>query len=222
MQKIQKKSKRILPRQNDRLKKILSKLEQMYPDANCALVHETPLQLLMSTILSAQCTDERVNQVTPMLFKKYPNVESLASAEREDLENVIKSTGFFRNKAKSIQGAAKSILEKFSGKVPQTMEGLISLPGVGRKTANVVLGNVFGKNEGVVVDTHVSRLSQRLGFTKRKDPVRIEQDLMKIVPMDKWTIFSHWLISHGRKVCKAVRPRCAECELKLLCPSRLA
>lgn len=193
----------------------------MYPDASCALAHETPLQLLISTILSAQCTDERVNQVTPALFKNYPTAEKLAKADLRDLEALIKSTGFFRNKAKSIKGACEKIVELHAHQVPESMEDLVALPGVGRKTANVVLGNAFGKNEGVVVDTHVARLSQRLGFTKHKDPIKIEQDLMEVVPRTHWTIWSHWLISHGRKTCKAIKPRCGSCDIAQYCPSRM-
>lgn len=193
----------------------------MYPDAHCALTYETPLQLLMATILSAQCTDERVNQVTPHLFKAYPDVYALAQAKVADIEVIVKSTGFFRNKAKSIKGASEKIVEDFGGEVPRTLEALITLPGVGRKTANVVLGNAYGINVGVVVDTHVSRLSQRLGLTLHKDPVKIEQDLMTLVPRKNWTLWSHWMIWHGRKVCKAIRPRCGECQLANLCPSRV-
>ena len=206
---------------NPETKKILRTLAREYPGAECALVHENPLQLLMSTILSAQCTDERVNQVTPGLFRRYPTARALMSAERKELESIIRSTGFYRNKAKSIQGAARAIVEKHGGKIPRTMEELVALPGVGRKTANVVLGNAFGQNFGVVVDTHVGRLSRRLGFTKEKDPVKIERDLMALVPKKDWTIFSHWLISHGRKVCKAIRPRCEACVLLPHCPSRI-
>lgn len=200
-------------------KKILKKLKELYPDANCALEHENAFQLLCSTILSAQCTDARVNMVTPKLFKTYPSPLMMAKAPLERLEDLIRSTGFYKNKAKSLQQTSASIVEKFDGKVPDTMEDLTSLRGVGRKTANVVLGNAFGKNEGVVVDTHVGRLSRRLGLTKHEDPVKVEQDLMKIVPKADWTVISHEMISHGRALCKAQRPKCEICPLADLCPS---
>ncbi|MCB0308950.1 MAG: endonuclease III [Bdellovibrionales bacterium] len=207
-----------ISRDSERRAKVISKLESLYPDAHCALTHKNPLQLLISTILSAQCTDARVNKVTPPLFKKYPSAKLLAKAKIKDLEDMVRSTGFYHNKAKSIKGTCERIVDEFKGHVPETMEELTSLPGVGRKTANVVLGNAFGKNEGIVVDTHVGRLSRRLGFTKHKDPVKIERDLMKIVPKNKWTLWSHWLISHGRRVCSSLRPKCELCELQNLCP----
>ena len=194
-------------------------LAKLYPDAHCALHHEGPLQLLIATILSAQCTDVRVNMVTRELFKKYKTAADYAAADPAVFEQEIRSTGFFRNKTKSVLGMANALLEKHGGVVPQTMDDLTPLPGVGRKTANVVLGNAFGKNEGVVVDTHVGRISQLLGLTKQTDAVKIEQDLMTIVPREEWTLFSHLLIHHGRAVCVARRPRCAECLLADLCPS---
>lgn len=200
-------------------KKILKKLKELYPDANCALDHENAFQLLCSTILSAQCTDARVNMVTPKLFKMYPTPERMANAPIEKIEDLIRSTGFYKNKAKSLQQTSRNIVEKFGGRVPDTMEELTSLRGVGRKTANVVLGNAFGKNEGVVVDTHVGRLSRRLGLTKHEDPVKVEQDLIKIVPKIDWTVISHELISHGRAICKSQRPKCEICPLADLCPS---
>src|SRR6266700_3460866 len=202
-----------------RLKKIIARLEQAYPDATCALDHRNPLQLLVATILSAQSTDKRVNMVTPALFTKYRTARDYADAPQADLENTIKSTGFYRNKTKSIRGAMRAIVEKHGGKVPDTMEELCALPGVGRKTANVVLGNAFHKNDGIVVDTHVMRLSQRLGLTKHKDPEKIEQDLMKLVPQKYWAVWSHWLIWHGRRRCFARKPECANCEVFKLCPS---
>lgn len=197
--------------------KILKKLHQLYPDVDCALQHENAFELLTATILSAQCTDERVNLVTPKLFKAYPTPEKMAKAPIEKLEALIRSTGFFRSKAKSLKEMSSSLVEKFGSKVPQTMEELISLRGVGRKTANVVLGNAFGINHGVVVDTHVGRLSRRLGFTKHKDPVKIEQDLMKVVPKKDWTLISHQLITHGRKYCKSQNPKYEICPLGELC-----
>src|SRR5881394_3256759 len=192
---------------------------KVYPDAHCELDFRNPLQLLIATILSAQCTDERVNMVTPALFKKYRSAKDYASAPAGELENAIRSTGFFNSKSKSIRGATRAIAKKFGGKVPNTMENLRELPGVGRKTANVVLGNAFGINEGIVVDTHVIRLSQRLGLTKQKEPEKIEQDLMKLVPQKYWTVWSHWLIWHGRRRCFARKPDCANCEVFRLCPS---
>ena len=191
----------------------------MYPDAECELTHHDPFQLLISTILSAQCTDKRVNMVTPALFKRFKTPRSFANAERSELEGLIRSTGFFRSKAKSIQEASRDIAEKHKGKLPETMEELTQLRGVGRKTANVVLGTAFGKNEGVVVDTHVKRISYRLGLTKQKDPVKVEKDLVEILPRKEWTLFSHRLIWHGRKLCKAARPQCPACDLAPLCPS---
>lgn len=203
-----------------RIKAILAKLDEAYPAATCALKHENPFQLLVSTILSAQCTDERVNQVTATLFPKYPDPEAFAYANAAELQTEIRPTGFFRNKTKSIMGASKKIIEDFDGKVPQTMEEILSLPGVARKTANVVLGTAFGIASGVVVDTHVQRLSQRLDLTKNTDPKKIEQDLIKEIPNEKWILFSHQLIWHGRKICQARKPRCLECNLENLCYSR--
>jgi endonuclease-3 len=192
---------------------------QVYPGARCELDFKNPLELLVATILSAQCTDKRVNMVTPALFAKYKTAKDYAKASQAGLENAIKSTGFFRSKAKSIRAAMSAIAERFGGKVPSTMEELRELPGVGRKTANVVLGNAFGKNEGIVVDTHVARLSQRLGLTKQTDPQKIERDLMKLVPREHWTDWSHWLIWHGRRRCYARKPDCSNCEVFRLCPS---
>jgi endonuclease III len=203
-----------------RVKAILTRLNEAYPAATCALKHENPFQLLISTILSAQCTDERVNQVTATLFPKYPDAKAFAYADPAELEAAIRPTGFFRNKTKSIIGASKKILEDFGGQVPQTMEQILTLPGVARKTANVVLGTGFGIASGVVVDTHVQRLSGRLDLTKNTDPKKIEQDLMKVIPQDDWILFSHQLIWHGRKICQARKPRCIECNLENLCYSR--
>ena len=200
---------------------IIRLLKKAYPDAHCALNHSNALELLIATILSAQCTDERVNIVTAQLFRKYRTAEDYARADRAELERDIHSTGFFRNKAKSIQGAAQIIAEQYGGRVPETMDELLALPGVARKTANVVLGNVFNIASGVVVDTHVSRLSQRLGLTENQTPEKIEQDLMTLVPKKDWILFSHLLISHGRAICKARNPQCAECFLEKLCPSSL-
>jgi endonuclease III len=203
----------------ERTKQLIKIWPKVYPDAHTELNFKNPLELLIATILSAQCTDKRVNMVTPQLFKKYRSAKDYANAPQADLENAIKSTGFYRNKTKSIHAAASTIVTKFDGKVPDSMEGLRELPGVGRKTANVVLGNAFGKNEGIVVDTHVIRLSQRLGLTKEKDPEKIEQDLMRLVPREHWTDWSHWLIWHGRRRCYARKPVCANCEVFRLCPS---
>jgi endonuclease III len=200
-----------------RVAAILAKLDEAYPEASCELVHAHPFQLLISTILSAQCTDVRVNMVAQTLYPKYPTAEEFAYANPSELEQEIRPTGFFRNKTKSIMGASKKIVEEFSGKVPQTMDELLTLPGVARKTANVVLGSGFGIAAGVVVDTHVMRLSNRLGLTRNSDPKKIEQDLMAILPQDKWIIFSHQLIWHGRRVCVARKPRCIDCNLEKLC-----
>jgi len=197
----------------------LKLLKKAYPDAKCSLNFRTPLQMLVATILSAQCTDERVNKVTVDLFKKYRTASDYAKAKPAELQRDIRSTGFFRNKAKSIQGAAKMIVEKYHDEVPRTMEEILKLPGVARKTANVVLGNSYGVVEGIAVDTHVLRLAQRLGLTREKDPKKIERDLMKIVPRKDWMLISYLLIEHGRAVCKAQRPNCKECVLKKLCPS---
>jgi len=204
-----------------RARKIIARLRREYPDATCALHHHSALELVVATILSAQCTDARVNMVTPHLFAKYRTAADYASADPRVLEKEIQSTGFFRNKTKSIIGMAQALVERHGGEVPQTMAELTALPGVGRKTANVILGTWFGKNEGIVVDTHVHRLSRLLGLTRQDDPVKIEQDLMEIVRRDDWTWFSHTLIQHGRAVCIARRPRCADCVLNRLCPSSL-
>ena len=202
-----------------RLGAILPLLKKMYPKAKCSLDYQNPFQLIIATILSAQCTDERVNKVTPELFKKYPNAKALAAAPQDALEKDIQSTGFFRNKAKSLRGMAEAIVEKHGGQVPRTMEELTHLPGVGRKTANVVLGNAFDIAVGVVVDTHVARVSARLALTKQTDPVKIEQDLMQIVPREDWTLFSHLLIHHGREICQARKPKCSICPLLPHCPA---
>ncbi len=198
---------------------ILDRLKHAYPDARCALDHRNAFELLVATILSAQTTDVRVNLVTPKLFSRYPNAAALARARQADVEAIIKSTGFFRNKARSIIGMAQAVVADHGGKVPGTMDELLTLPGVGRKTANVVLGNAFGLNEGVVVDTHVARLSKLLGLTRQTDPVKIEQALMNLFPRDDWALLSHLLIFHGRRVCIARRPKCGECVLADLCPS---
>ena len=203
----------------DRVRQLIEVLPQVYPGAHCELDYKNPLELLVATILSAQCTDKRVNMVTPALFNKYRTAKDYATASPVELENAIRSTGFFRNKTKSIRAATATIARKFAGKVPASMEELRELPGVGRKTANVVLGNAFGKNEGIVVDTHVARLSQRLGLTKQKDAEKIERDLMKLVPREHWTNWSHWLIWHGRRRCYARKPDCSNCEIFRLCPS---
>ena len=194
-------------------------LSEVYPGAHCELDFKTPLQLLVATILSAQCTDKRVNMVTPALFARYRSAADFAQSNPAELEKAIQSSGFFRNKTKSIRAATAAIANDYGGKVPQTMEELRALPGVGRKTANVVLGNAFGKNDGIVVDTHVTRLSQRLGLTSHHDPEKIERDLMKLIPREDWTNWSHWLIWHGRRRCYARKPDCENCELLLLCPS---
>jgi endonuclease-3 len=204
-----------------RTRKIIARLKKEYPDATCALRHGTALELVVATILSAQCTDVRVNLVTPHLFAKYRTAADYAAADPRVLEKEIQSTGFFRNKTRSIIGMAQALVERHGGEVPQTMEELTELPGVGRKTANVILGTWFKNNEGVVVDTHVHRLTRLLKLTRQDDPVKIEQDLMEIVPREDWTWFSHTLIHHGRQVCIARRPRCADCVLNRLCPSSL-
>ncbi|HLY07727.1 MAG TPA: endonuclease III [Planctomycetota bacterium] len=203
----------------DRLKKIVRTLARVYGDAHCALVHSNALELLVATILSAQCTDSRVNLVTAVLFQKYRSAKDFAEADLRDLERIVRPTGFFRTKSKSIQGAAKRIVEKHQGEVPSTMEELLELPGVARKTANVVLGTWFGKATGVVVDTHVQRLSRRLQLTREDDPKKIEQDLMKLLPMEEWISFSHRLIWHGRRICAARKPKCGACPIAGECPS---
>jgi endonuclease-3 len=203
----------------ERARAIFQRLHRAYPDAHCALDHANAYQLLVATILSAQCTDARVNLVTPNFFARYPTAEDLARADRAEVEEMIRSTGFFRNKARSLVGMAQALVADHRGEVPRTMDELQVLPGVGRKTANVVLGNVYGINEGVTVDTHVTRLSRLLGLTRHDDAVRIEQDLMPLFPREDWALLSHLLISHGREVCIARRPRCPECVVADLCPS---
>jgi endonuclease-3 len=198
---------------------ILIILQRLYPEATCSLTYATPIQLLVATILSAQCTDERVNQVTPALFARFPSAEALAAGDRQLLEQLIHSTGFYRNKAKNIQEACHKIVTEFGGEVPQKMEDLVTLPGVARKTANVVLAHAFGILAGVTVDTHVKRLSQRLGLTEATDAVKIERDLMKLIPQPDWENYSIRIIYHGRAVCKARRPLCHQCQLAHLCPS---
>lgn len=198
---------------------VFEKLFALYPDAHCELDYQNAYQLLVATILSAQCTDQRVNMVTPSLFARYPAAAELAAAKQEDVEEIIRSTGFFRNKARNLIGMAGAVVDRHGGSIPATMDELVQLPGVGRKTANVVLGNACGINEGVVVDTHVQRLANRLGLTSQGDPVKIEQDLMKLYERDRWTLLSHLLIWHGRRICYARKPRCAECALNTICPS---
>ena len=202
-----------------RAPEILTRLVAAYPDARCALDHGDAFQLLCATILSAQCTDARVNLVTPVLFARYPTAEALARAEPADIEAIIRSAGFFRSKTRSLIGMAQALVADHGGEVPRTMEALLALPGVGRKTANVILGNAYGINEGITVDTHVARLSRLLGLTGHEDPAEIERDLMPLFPRDHWTLLSHLLIFHGRQVCIARRPRCADCVLADLCPS---
>jgi len=196
---------------------ILAKLDEAYPDALCELKHENAFQLLISTILSAQCTDVRVNQVTQTLYKKYPNPKAFAYATPSELEQEIRPTGFFRNKTKSVMGASKAIVEQFGGEVPRTMEEILTLPGVARKTANVVLGTAYGIPSGVVVDTHVQRIANRLDLTRNEDPKKIEQDLMQVIPQERWIQFSHQIIWHGRRVCVARKPKCMECNMESLC-----
>ena len=198
---------------------VYARLAREYPDAHCELDHRNPLELLAATILSAQCTDKRVNMVTPTLFARFPDARALADADPAELEEIIRSTGFFRNKTKSLLGMSGAVVEKHGGEVPGTMDELVKLPGVGRKTANVVLGNAFGRNEGIVVDTHVSRLSARLGFTKETDAVKIEDALIPLFPRDQWTMLSHLLIFHGRRICEARTPKCEACVLNDICPS---
>jgi len=203
-----------------RVTAILAKLDEAYGNATCELKHENAFQLLISTILSAQCTDVRVNQVAETLYKKYPDAKAFAYATPSELEQDIRPTGFFRNKTKSVMGASKSIIEKFGGQVPRTMEEILTLPGVARKTGNVVLGTAYGIASGVVVDTHVLRLSNRLDLSRNEDPKKVEQDLMQIIPRDKWIKFSHQLIWHGRRVCHARKPKCVECNMESLCYAR--
>lgn len=203
----------------ERAARVYEHLADEYPDAKCALDYGSPFQLAVATILSAQCTDVRVNMVTPELFRRHPDARSLAGAQQEEVEELIRSTGFFRNKARSLLGMAKAVMEDHGGELPRTMKELAALPGIGRKTANVVLGNAFGIDEGVVVDTHVKRLSGRLGFTAETNPDKIERDLMALFPNETWTMLAHLLIYHGRKVCPARKPRCNECAVSHLCPS---
>jgi endonuclease-3 len=203
-----------------RVHEILRRLDEMYPNVTCALVHRTPWELLVATILSAQSTDKTVNQVTPGLFAKYPTIQDFAALRPEVLARDIHSTGFFNNKAKSVVGAAKRILADFGGTVPRTMEEMLTVPGAARKTANVVLGTAYGIASGIVVDTHVQRISRRLDLTKNSDPVKIERDLVKIIPQEKWILFSHQIIHHGRALCYARKPRCAECQLESVCYAR--
>ena len=210
---------RIAAPPKQRAPEILARLKRSYPDAHCALDNTSPYQLLAATMLSAQCTDARVNLVTPALFSKYPTVAQLARARQPDVERLIQSTGFFRNKAKNLIGMARAVVAEHGGEIPRTMVELHALPGVGRKTANVVLGNAFGLNEGVTVDTHVTRLTGLLKLTRHADPVKIEQDLMQLIPRDDWTLISHLLILHGRAICIARRPRCGDCVLASLCPA---
>jgi endonuclease-3 len=203
----------------ERADALAQELPRIYPTAHCELDFKNPLELLVATILSAQCTDVRVNMVTPPLFRRCPTAADYAEIPQEELEALVRSTGFYRNKAKSIRGMGAALVERHAGEVPRTMEELSSLPGAGRKTSNVVLGNAFHLNEGVVVDTHVGRLSLRLGLTTKSDPVKVEQDLMALFPREQWSDLSHWLIWHGRRRCKARNPDCKECELRPLCPS---
>jgi endonuclease-3 len=200
-----------------RIKKILAGLDQMYPNVTCALHHTNAWELLVATILSAQCTDKRVNMVTPGLFRKYPTIQDFAAVKQDELAQDIRSTGFFNNKAKSVIGAARKVLTDFGGEIPRDIDQLLTVPGAARKTANVVLGTAFGIASGVVVDTHVQRISRRLDLTKETDPVKIEKDLMKIIPKEKWILFSHQIIHHGRAVCVARTPRCGDCTLNPLC-----
>jgi len=201
----------------DRAAKILAGLDALYPDVTCELDHETPWQLLVATILSAQCTDKRVNMVTPNLFRRFPTVEDLAGASQDEVADIVRSTGFFNSKAKNIIGAARKIFNDFHGEVPRTMEELLTVPGAARKTANVVLGTGFNIASGVVVDTHVARVANRLGLTSETDPVKIEKDLMRIVPRERWVLFSHQVIHHGRQLCAARNPKCAQCLLEPDC-----
>ena len=208
-----------VPRKRQRTETILDRLKREYPDARCALTHRNPFELLVATILSAQCTDKRVNMVTPALFEQFPLPSAMGQSDIDELEELIRTTGFFRNKARALKGLGQALVEDHDGQVPQTLQELIALPGVGRKTANVVLENAFGIDEGVVVDTHVQRLSRLLGLTDQKTAERIERDLMALVPRTDWTLWAHLLILHGRTVCKARRPACGNCVLIDLCPS---
>ena len=210
-----------LARNPERAARLYDVLARTYPDAHCALDHRNAYELLAATILSAQCTDKRVNMVTPTLFARYPDPAALAAARSEDVEEIVKSTGFFRSKAKSLIGMATALVDRHGGDVPAEMDSLVVLPGVGRKTANVVLGNAFGRNEGIVVDTHVTRLSNRLGLTAEVDPVKIERALIPLFPRERWTMLSHLLIEHGRQICDARTPRCSSCFMADICPSAL-
>lgn len=203
-----------------RLRAILDGLDQLYPNVKCALHHSNAWELLAATILSAQCTDKRVNMVTPGLFRKYPTIQDFANAKQEEMADAVRSTGFYNNKAKSLIGAARKLISDFNGEVPREIEKLLTVPGAARKTANVVLGTVYGIASGVVVDTHVQRISQRLGLTQETDPVKIERDLMKILPKDKWIEFSHQIIHHGRGPCVARNPKCGECGIASLCKAK--
>ncbi len=209
------------PRMAPPARLIFRRLARAYPDATCALHHRNAFELLCATILSAQCTDVRVNLVTPHMFARYPTAQALAAASRSDVEDIVKSTGFFRNKSRSLVGMAQALVAEHGGEVPRSMAALQTLPGVGRKTANVILGNAYGINEGITVDTHVARLGKRLGFTRRDDPVKIELDLIPLFPRKDWALLSHLLIFHGRRVCLARRPKCGECVLNDVCPSAL-
>ena len=209
----------MIPDRKQRTAEVIKRLKKAYPDAHCALNHTSPFELLIATILSAQCTDERVNIVTADLFRKYRGPEDFVRVSQDELERAIHSTGFFRNKAKNIKAASQRLIEVYGGHIPQSMEEILTLGGVARKTGNVVLGNAFGIASGVVVDTHVSRLSQRLGLTEEKTPEKIERDLQELVPKRHWVMFSHWLIFHGRQVCNARKPKCYECVLSDICPS---
>ena len=206
------------PKESHRVFEILRLLDQEYGEATCALHHEDPYELLVATILSAQCTDARVNMVTPALFRRYPDAHAMAEADLDELQEIIRSTGFFRNKSKSLHGSATKLVEEFNGEVPSNMRDLLKLPGVARKTANVVLGTAYGIASGVVVDTHVGRLSRRLGLTHQKTPQKVEKDLMAMIPRDEWINFAHRLIHHGRRVCQSRKPRCGECVFADLCP----
>jgi len=208
-----------LSQRKDRALRIMKGLARTYPNAHCELNYGNPLELLVATILSAQCTDKQVNLVTPELFRTYRTARAYAAAPQEELEHAIRRLGFFRSKARNIRACCQALVERHGGEVPRTMEDLVTLGGVGRKTANVVLGNAFGIEAGIVVDTHVARLSARLGLSREKDPVRIEQDLIRLVPREQWTLFSHWLIWHGRRRCPARKPDCAGCEIREWCPS---
>jgi endonuclease-3 len=214
-------SKRTHSAKGKRATEIFTRLQREYPDAHCELEHASPFQLLAATILSAQCTDKRVNMVTPALFRRYPNAAALADAKQEDVEELIRTTGFFRSKAKNLIGMATALVDRFHGKVPHSLEELVTIPGVGRKTGNVILGNAFGIAEGIVVDTHIGRLSRRLGLTKATNPIKVEQELMMLFPKEHWTLLAHLLIFHGRRVCYARRPQCQHCVLNDICPSSL-